>query len=373
MMNDIKLILKKELYRFFSDKKLVFSVVILPALTIFIMYTFLGIAMEKKFSDEPTVVKKIMVQHLPSSLQQNFQQLNITMVPWDDNASHLLANKEIDCYVVFPTSFEEDIASKNIPIVSIYYNSTEPSSYHLYNSIYSLLSSYEQSLENVFDNNSYDVASEKDYTGEAYSMLLPMLIISFIFSGALSVSSDMIAGEKERGVMASLLVTPIKRSSIAIGKIISTSIITLCSGLSGFLGTIVSLPSISNIQSSISYSLLDYGLLLLIICSTIFFVVSLLLLISSLSTSVKQASSLSSPLTILAMLASISTMMNNKSINMITALIPVLNTSSAMSQVLSFQLNTTYLVITIIINFIVSLIFMKMITINFSKEHLLFH
>ena len=43
--------------------------------------------------------------------------------------------------------------------------------------------------------------------------------------------------EKERGTIATLLVTPMKRGQLAMGKIISLGIIGLLSGISSFVGT----------------------------------------------------------------------------------------------------------------------------------------
>ena len=41
----------------------------------------------------------------------------------------------------------------------------------------------------------------------------------------MSVAPESIAGEKDRGTIATLLVTPLKRTHLAIGKIISLAII----------------------------------------------------------------------------------------------------------------------------------------------------
>lgn len=69
-----------------------------------------------------------------------------------------------------------------------------------------------------------------------FSSMLPMLLMIFLFTGCMSVAPESIAGEKERGTIATLLVTPVKRSHIAIGKIIALSIIALLSGISSTLG-----------------------------------------------------------------------------------------------------------------------------------------
>lgn len=53
---------------------------------------------------------------------------------------------------------------------------------------------------------------------------------------------ESIAGEKERGTIATLLVTPMRRSSLALGKVFSLSIIALLAGCSSFIGTFAALP-----------------------------------------------------------------------------------------------------------------------------------
>ena len=65
-----------------------------------------------------------------------------------------------------------------------------------------------------------------------FSSLLPMLLMMFLYSGCASVAPESIAGEKERGTIATMLITPTKRSDIAIGKILALAIIALLSGTS---------------------------------------------------------------------------------------------------------------------------------------------
>lgn len=72
--------------------------------------------------------------------------------------------------------------------------------------------------------------------------MLPMLLMLFLFSGCMAVAPESIAGEKERGTIATLLVTPMKRSDLAIGKILALALIALLSGISSALGTVLALP-----------------------------------------------------------------------------------------------------------------------------------
>ena len=57
-------------------------------------------------------------------------------------------------------------------------------------------------------------------------MMLPYFITILLFAGAMGLGVDMITGEKERGTMASLLVTPVKRSSIVLGKVFALMALT---------------------------------------------------------------------------------------------------------------------------------------------------
>ncbi|MCK7484352.1 MAG: ABC transporter permease subunit [Bacillus subtilis] len=64
------------------------------------------------------------------------------------------------------------------------------------------------------------------------STLLPMLVVMFMFTGAMAIGPESIAGEKERGTIATLLVTPVKRREIALGKVFSLGVLSLISAAS---------------------------------------------------------------------------------------------------------------------------------------------
>ena len=52
-----------------------------------------------------------------------------------------------------------------------------------------------------------------------------------LFQGAMGLGVDTITGEKERGTIASMLLSPIKRSQIVFGKLISLGILTALSSV----------------------------------------------------------------------------------------------------------------------------------------------
>jgi len=69
--------------------------------------------------------------------------------------------------------------------------------------------------------------------------MLPYLIVIWAFYGGFSTVSDMVAGEKERGTMETLLITPATRTQIAMGKFWALCVICLLSSLTSLIGVVL--------------------------------------------------------------------------------------------------------------------------------------
>ena len=319
---------RKEFARFFRDPKMVFGTLLLPGLLIYVLYSIMGDGIMEQFTAEDTEPAAVYVENEPASLKEALGALSFQMLSQEgkteEGLKEEIQNKEAELYVVFPESFDEKIAaydsqtaSEPAPNVEIYYNSASNESRAAYEAVAAVLDQYESHLANKFDVNSaqsggvYDLATKEDVTGQMFSMLLPMLMMIFLFTGCMAVAPESIAGEKERGTIATLLVTPIKRSELAIGKVLSLSVISLLSGVSSFLGTMLSLPklmgSASGMDASV-YQISDYLLLLAVILVSVLIIVSLISIISAYSRSVKEANTAVVPLMVVVMFIGITSM-----------------------------------------------------------------
>ena len=388
MKKDMFTIIKKEFARFFGDKRLVFTTVLMPGLLIYFIYTFMGEGMMKEFATDDSYVAEAYVQNMPEELSPILKEMSAewTEVSAEEaeGVKEKLSNKEADVLVVFPKEFATDIDAYDVtagevaPNVEIYYNSTESESAKMYSMVVSVLDAYEASMANKFDVNagetSYDMASEKDIAGQLFAMILPMLLMTFLFSGCMSVAPESIAGEKERGTIATLLVTPMKRSALALGKIISLSCIALLSGASSFLGTMLSLPSLTGGEVDTSvYTMTDYALLLGIILSTVLVLVALISIISAFAKSIKEASTAVSPLMILIMLISLTPMFGGdgtKTISMF--LVPLYNSVQCIHGVFAFTYEPMQMVVTMIVNLVTAGVLAWILTRLFNSEKVMF-
>lgn len=69
--------------------------------------------------------------------------------------------------------------------------------------------------------------------------MLPYFIVIWAFFGGFSVAGDLVAGEKERGTLETLLITPALRGQIALGKFLALSLVSLLSALTSLVGVLV--------------------------------------------------------------------------------------------------------------------------------------
>ncbi len=401
MKNNLWTIMKKEFDRFFGDRRMVLSVILLPGIMIYVMYSFMGNALSNNFGTDDSYQYQIGVANLPPAVSEiiaaskpPFEFINISPDAADRSSeawaqsSSKITSKELDLLVIFPGDFDAQVEAYNpaaaagpAPNVELYYNSTSPESQSAFTTFSQLLDSYESMLANKFDLNragqTYDLASDQDTNAQFFSMLLPMLLMTFMFSSCVSVAPESIAGEKERGTIATLLVTPLKRSSLAVGKICSLSVIALLGGLSSFVGTMLSIPKlmggqIDNMSASV-YGISEYAAILAVILSTVLFIVSVISVVSAFAKTVKEASTLVSPLMIIAMLAGISGMFTDGAAQSLALyLIPLYNSAQSLNGIFSFTGNLSQIAVTGVANLIYSGLLVVLLTRMFNSEKIMY-
>ena len=398
MNNNITTIIKKEFARFFGDKRMVFTTVIMPGLLIYIIYSFVVGGIRDTFESDKDYRPKVYVQQMPQLLQPMFEALEMDITDATtmdiESIKPLIENKDIELLVAFPTDFDSAMANYDIsdstlaaPNVLIYSNVTNMESGKAETVVRSILSSYEETICNKFNinaltdetaNEEFNLATDEDFMGQILSAMLPFMLIIFLYSGCMAVAPESIAGEKERGTIATLLVTPMNRRHLAFGKIISLSFIALISGLSSFLGVILSLPkfmgsAMEGMPTNI-YTTSDYLLILGIILSTVLVLISVISIISAYAKTVKEASTLVLPLMLIIMIVGIPSTIGGG--NAQTAIswyfIPIYNSIQAMTGIFSFNYSLINVGITIVVNIIYAGAFSYVLAKMFNSEKIMF-
>ena len=397
MKNTIITILKKELKRFFSDKRMAFSTVLMPGIMIFVLYNFMGDAINNMVTVDDNYVYQIESTNMPGDIKTMMDSAGIASKITDidagsaEKAKEKISNDEsgLDLYLVFPENFESDVATydstsgNKAPQVEVYYNSASTESQAVYGMFIEMMDSYEAAMTNKFDINAdesvkYDLASENDAAASVFSSMLPMLLLMFVFSACMAVGPESISGEKERGTIATMLVTPAKRSHIALGKIMALSIIALLSGLSSTVGTMLSLPKIANVgESDIKtnvYGVSDYLLLAVVILAAVLLIVTLISIISAFAKSTKEANTYITPLMIVVMLVGLSGMfIDGTKTELYYYVIPIYNSVQAMTGIFSLDIMPSGTIVSVISNIIYTGIGVFVLTRMFNNEKIMFN
>ena len=396
--SNILTVMKKELRRFFGDRRMLLTL-ILPGLLIYVIYSLMGGALADTMGGEGEDMEYRVLLHgssdmisavtLNSGVHITYYRCPDCTEEHDrDTVATGINEGSYHAYMVIPEGFDQAVTAYDpagglpAPEVKIYYNSSDADSSTAYSTLLALLNALESSMANRFDVNvssdvAFDVATEEDLTGMLFSMLMPLLLIMLMFSSCMAMTTESIAGEKERGTIATLLITPIKRHELALGKITALSIMSLLGGLCSFVGVLLSLPKLMggetmDIVDASIYTVGDYAMILCVILSTILVFVSLIAVLSALANSVKEASTLISPLMLVVTVIGVSGMFSGGASTPALFLIPVYNSVQCISGVFSMSYEPIQIILTVVSNLAVAGILVFTLAKMFNSEKVMF-
>lgn len=403
-MEGVKNIIKKELTRVFTDKKLIISLFILPGVLIMVMYSIMGGLISDLEQDIEANISTVYIQNAPKDLANIIEAVdysgNITYMSVNestDDVTDKILTGDIDLLVVFDEGFRETIESYKeigdpIPEVRTFYNPSEDYSNVAKRNIETVLYTYQQSLlaerlGNVeqlqvfyidLDSEAGIIMDESKASGKFLAMLLPFLINIMLFQGAMGLGMDSITGEKERGTLASMLLSPIRRREIVFGKLLSLGILTSLSAVIYTISVVIGIQNLSGGamggMGSIKFSPIQIVQLFALLIVLVYLYVSMVALVAVYARTQKEAGTYVTPLYILVMLGSIMTMFSSggeKSLEYYA--IPIYNGAIAMQDLLVGELTMAKFGVTVGSLAIVALLITTLITRAFNSEKVMFN
>ena len=344
-------------------------------------FSFLNEAKKRVFNEEITNYT-IYIENEPTELVNMYSDTGWTINKNPESLTKdeiLVKIKEgtVDLYVVYEEGFSDKIDNDTaIPLVEIYFNSTSESSVKIHDHTTKYLDSYEEGLSNKFNVNSkLDLATPDDVSVQIIGMILPFILVTFLLSGAMGICSESIAGEKERGTIATLLVTPVKRSDLVVGKISALGITTIVSAFVSFLGLILSIPKLAGTEFNLNvYGFDTLALLLLVVIITALLFTTLLTIVSTYAKSVKEATTLSSPILIIVTIVGMTGMMaTGANTNLVMYLIPIYNSIQSLTGILNQTYNIWAILITVGVNIVCISLGVYLLTKMFNSEKIMFN
>lgn len=394
-MREIRLICKKELSRVLTDRKMLFSVFLLPAIIMVVVMNVMTSFSKNLENDVKSHAPIVYLQSAPEGVEQYLKAYNEKMdlrtVDDEQKVTEEIRDGSADLWIAFPQDFLEQIevykTGDEIPQIKVYYNPSEEYSQAAYEGVAGgCLEVYRQALLServgdmqsltVFtvnsDNPDMVIQDEQKAGGKALGMMLPYFVTILLFAGAMGLGTDMVAGEKERGTMASMLVAPIKRSSIVLGKVFALMIISGISSVVYVAVMVGFLPQMMGAYGSEGLGLsLEVGQVLMmafLLIAIAFLYSGIIVLISVFAKDTKEANSYIMPVYMLILILGIATMFTTQNIESWYYAVPVFNTALALQGILTGDVSVMQYAVTLAETLILGMILITVIAKAFESE-----
>ena len=398
----------KEMRELLRDKKTLMFVVLLPVLMFPVLFALMGTLMANVTNDAAQKVQRYAIvggEHAPEFADKIFYHKNFTRIDGlgDDIIALTAAIEEqqIDVAIIIPPkpelSEQSSMAAEFIPHEwQVVFNDSSSLNFmfprierlmdkevavrrqELVSSLKLTPAQLEELLKPVTLKR-VNTADKRESFGEKLGGIIPYLLIPLCFVGASLPAIDLGAGEKERGTLETLLITPMPRYWLVTGKflvIVSTSmasaIITMVSLLlwSLLLGSLLDLSEISEVTSLISWW--DVGVIVLLLLPLSMIFASVLLAISIYARSFKEAQNYMGPVSMMIFMPVVVAMLPGVALTWKTAAIPVTNVALAIKEVLKGTVDYVLLMAIFGFTSVLAVGFILLSTWWFNREDVLF-
>lgn len=190
----------------------------------------------------------------------------------------LLQEDGADVGLVIPAGFETSLAEGRTAAVQMLVDESDMFSVQA-ERFRTLLSGYNQDvvqerLESLgvdpallipFTIDDVNIATAQQMGGSFLGMMLPMFIVLWALVGGMYTAIDVTAGEKERLTLEPLLTTPVRRTTLVLGKllaVVTTSLVALILAVASMLIAFAIAPPLSGANTGLGVDLATAALLL---------------------------------------------------------------------------------------------------------------
>ncbi|TRX56981.1 ABC transporter permease [Thalassomonas sp. M1454] len=365
----------KELIELLRDRKTLFFIIALPMVifpVVFGLIGFLGSSAAMKEQDKViryVIVNGSVAPEFASKLFYHSDFKEVTLELNNEEAiTQAIQEDKIDLVIELNKDFKVQFGNSEVSNWKIYFNGS-----NLFggtkNKVEEVLQSYVDDLQKQtyvasgFDEAQFEVfkkpieveevdtADDRESFGEQLGGFIPYILIPLCLTGAMYPAIDLGAGEKERGTIETLLLTPVSRLALVLGKFmcitttaIMTALITIFSMIfwSFIIGQLLDVSAVSEILKAVSW--VDYGLIVLLLVPISAIFAATLLAISIYASSYKEAQNYMGPLSIFVIFPVIVAMTPGIALTFGWSLVPVANVALAIKELLKGTIDYNFLV-----------------------------
>lgn len=394
-MRRLRTLVKKEIMDILRDKKTLIIMVIVPLLLYPSIIIGMTLVMNMVFSSQEEQVYTVGYKNsgIGEEIIPELQRL------YEEN------EEELVCKLTFLS--EEELQNghdvwllveqrEDSLYAEIAYASTDQASNYAESALSELLDLYkeellkeklnEEGLEEQFlqplVQKSIDSATESESMGMSLGGSIGMLLITTVLLGAFYPAVDITTGEKERGTLETLLTLPVTNFQMIMSKYIAVSMFACATAILSivalggsvlFLVFGVSTELAAEFQGIAVQTVIVLVLLLLLaMITTALLITAICMCFCVFAKSNKEANNYMTPVMLIIMFASMVGMIPSVELNYQTALIPLVNVSLLMKQLLAQHFDFAVIGVTIAVNFAYSIIIIWILAKMYDSENVLF-
>ncbi len=389
----IIIIYKKELLDLLRDKRTVITSLVLPVVLyplLMIGFSSMMTRQESKLEKQTTIVyvkdnvmneSSLMIEQELANLE-NVQIMDKFTIFHKETFLEMIEDNSIQALIEIQDSTSS--SGFNILNIFIYYNRSNEISTLAYNNIFDKLKDIEleligkrlqtininEEILNAVEIKEENVAPPEKMFGFALGKFLPYLLIILTLSSASVIASDLVAGEKERGTLETILVSAAHRNELVIGKYLTIITISITTVLLNLFSMFISFRHIlSQADANLDgfqLPLGNFALILVLMLPFITLFSAILLSISTYSRNIKEAQSYQMPLLFGSIMLSMVSFLPGFELTLGFALIPIVNFSLLIRDIMMSDYNVVNLFVVIGSTIILDII---MVTISIKLFH----
>ena len=221
-----------------------------------------------------------------------------------------------------------------------------------------------------------NVATEDEVSGYMLSLILPPLLAIIVATGGMNAAIDLTVGEKERHTLEALLVTATSRRDLITGKflaVVTTTLLSIAFIMLSLSGSVGYLSRLQIQQMEIYLTLQTSIIVFLILTLMAIMIAALGMAIASFAKSFKEANNYLTPMLFIIVILSFGSYgISIDDVGIIPFLIPILNVTLVIQEVLVNNFNAIHMLVTISSTLLVSMIMIIIASWIFHKESVLF-
>lgn len=210
------------------------------------------------------------------------------------------------------------------------------------------------------------------------SLLVPYIMVLAAFFGGVPSAFDMVAGEKERGTLETLLVSPVPRRAIVYGKFLAVFCVCTVAACSALGGVAVAVNgnflALKPLLGDSHLSAANIGGIMVTFLPLNVTYAAVLLVVSTFARNQREAQSYLMPLTLLVVVPAMFTFFSGfgaRGVQLTSALIPVYSSSSLIRMILDEGPDPAFLAVTVLATSSYALITLWLATRMFLRERVL--